>query len=109
MFGTSRIIKINGYIKEGISWHCADSGDPNLIFILDNQDIVIADRFLCPIEPTAAERILRKPRPRPLKPGGYLFVSGVDLSNARRAGHPSISDRWPLEYWSRTRLGGAML
>jgi SAM-dependent methyltransferase len=111
-------VKVKSWIKEDISWQCADAGDPTLASILGNQDMVIANRFLCHMEPVAAERILRN-LGRILKPGGYLFVSGVDLDvrvrvaldlkwkpvtelmEATHNGDPSIRDGWPLEYWAK--------
>jgi len=71
--------------------------------------------------PVAAERILRNIA-HVLKPGGYLFVSGVDLDVRARValdmkwkaleelmeevhdGDPSIRDGWPLEYWAKEPL-----
>jgi SAM-dependent methyltransferase len=111
-------VRVKSWIREGISWHCADAGDPELVSILGKQDMVIANRFLCHMEPVAAERILRN-LGRVLKPGGYLFVSGVDLDVRMRValdmkwkpvtelmeeihdGDPSIRDSWPLEYWAK--------
>jgi SAM-dependent methyltransferase len=110
--------RVKSWIKEGISWHCADAGDPELVSMLGHQDMVIANRFLCHMEPAAAERILRN-LGRVLKPGGYLFVSGVDLDVRMRValdmkwkpvtelmeeiheGDPSIRHGWPLEYWAK--------
>jgi chemotaxis methyl-accepting protein methylase len=111
-------VRVKPWIKEGISWHCADAGDPELASILGRQDIVIANRFLCHMGPAAAERILRN-LAHVLKPGGYLFVSGVDLNVRARValdmkwkaitelmeevhdGDPSIRYGWPLEYWTK--------
>jgi chemotaxis methyl-accepting protein methylase len=111
-------VRVKSWIKESISWRCADAGDPELVSILGRQDIVIANRFLCHMGPTAAERILRN-LALVLKPGGYLFVSGVDLDVRARValdmkwkavtelmeevhdGDPSIRSGWPLEYWTK--------
>ena len=71
-------VRIKSWIKEGINWQVADAGDPGLAEVLGVQDIVVANRFLCHMAPTDAERCLRN-LARLLKPGGYLFVSGVDL------------------------------
>ena len=86
--------------------------------ILGPQDIVIANRFLCHMGPGAADHILRN-LAHVLKPGGYLFVSGIDLDVRTRValemkwnavtelmeevhdGDPSIRDCWPLEYWAK--------
>jgi 2-polyprenyl-3-methyl-5-hydroxy-6-metoxy-1,4-benzoquinol methylase len=109
-------VRVKSWIKEGISWHCADAGDPELASILGRQDVVVANRFLCHMDPPNAERILHN-LGRVLKPGGYLFVSGVDLDVRTRValdmkwkpvtelmeevhdGDPSIRHGWPLEYW----------
>jgi SAM-dependent methyltransferase len=108
--------RVKSWIKEGISWHCADAGDPEVVSILGRQDMVVANRFLCHVEPTHAERILRN-FGRLLKPGGYLFVSGVDLDVRTRValdmkwqpvteldGDPSIRNGWPLVYWAKEPL-----
>ena len=78
--------------------------------------MVVANRFLCHMEPAAAERCLRNIA-RLVKPGGYLFVSGIDLDVRTRVargmgwkpvsdmirdiheGDPSLRRGWPLEYW----------
>jgi len=112
------VVRVKSWIKEGISWHCADAGNPELRSILPPHDIIIANRFLCHMEPATAERILRNVS-RVLKPGGYLFVSGVDLDVRMRVamdmkwepvtelmeevhdGDPSLRDGWPLDYWAK--------
>jgi hypothetical protein len=83
--------------------------------------MIIANRFLCHMEPAVAERILRNIS-RVVKPGRYLFVSGVDLDVRMRAatdmkwkavtelieevhdGDPSIRDGWPFDYWAKEPL-----
>src|SRR5262249_535792 len=79
------------------------------------QDIVVANRFLCHMHPEEAEECLRN-LARLVKPGGYLFVSGVDLGGRGKSarelgwgpvtgltsenpeGGPSVRGEWPLEY-----------
>lgn len=115
------VVKVKPWIKEGITWHCGDAGDPELVSILGPQDIVIANRFLCHMKPAAAEPILRN-LSRVVKPGGYLFTSGVDLDVRMRVatemkwkpvtelmeeihnGDPSIRDGWPFNYWAKEPL-----
>ena len=111
------LVRVKSWLKKGIFWHRGDAGDPELVGVLGPQDIVVANRFLCHMEPVAAERCLRNIA-RLVKPGGYLFVSGVDLnvraSVAREMGWRPVTDLikeihegdaslrrgWPLEYWA---------
>jgi chemotaxis methyl-accepting protein methylase len=115
------VVRIKPWIKEGITWQCTDAGDPDLTSMMPPQDMVIANRFLCHMKPEAAERILRNIS-RVVKPGGYLFVSGIDLDVRMRVamdmkwkavtelmkeihdGDPSIRDGWPFEYWTKEPL-----
>jgi SAM-dependent methyltransferase len=109
-------VKIKPWLREGIVWLCGDADNPELVGLLGPQDIVVANRFLCHMEPAAAERCLRNVA-RLVKPGGYLFVSGIDLDVRTRVasamgwkpvtdlmreiheGDPSLRRGWPLEYW----------
>lgn len=109
-------LRIKSWIKEGINWQVADAGDPGLADVLGGQDIVVANRFLCHMAPTDAEICLRN-LARLLKPGGYLFVSGVDLDIRTKValdlgwnpvmdlveemhnGDPSVRRDWPWMYW----------
>ena len=71
-------VRVKPRFREGITWHLGDAGDPGLVGTLGLQDIVVANRFLCHMYPEEAEVCLRN-LARLVKPGGYLFVSGVDL------------------------------
>jgi chemotaxis methyl-accepting protein methylase len=106
---------IRPWLKEGIIWCQGDASDPALIGVLGLQDVVVANRFLCHMQPTAAESCLRNIA-RLVKPGGYLFVSGVDLDVRTRVargmgwkpvmdllrevheGDPSLRGGWPVDY-----------
>ena len=109
--------KVRSWIKEGITWLCGDVGGPEIIGVLGPQDIVVANRFLCHMTPPNAERCLRNIA-RLVKPGGYLFVSGVYLElrtkvaveagwkpvpalmrEIHEGDAPSLRDAWPLGYW----------
>ena len=70
--------KIRPWLKEGITWLQGDASSPQLIRDLGPQDIVVANRFLCHMDPPDAEKCLRN-FSQLVKPGGYLFVYGVDL------------------------------
>ncbi len=108
--------RIKPWLKEGIRWLRGDASDPDLVDLLGPQDIVVANRFLCHMEPRSADRCLRNIG-RMVKPSGYLFVSGIDLDVRTRVaqemgwepvpelmreihdGDTSLRSGWPLEYW----------
>ena len=70
--------QVKEWLREGIEWEVDDACDPELGSRLGSQDIVVASNFLCHMEPASAERCLRN-MARLVEPGGYLFVTGVDL------------------------------
>ena len=74
---------VKAWLRQGTSWHCGSADDPNLALTLGQQDVVVANRFLCHMKPAAAESCLRHLAGL-VKPGGYLFVSGVDLDVRER-------------------------
>jgi len=109
-------LRIKSWLKEGIKWEVGDAADPKLLEVLGEQDIVVANKFLCHMEPENAEKCLRT-LARLVKPGGYLFVSGVDLEVRTKValdlgwnpvrdliqemhdGDPSVRQDWPWRYW----------
>lgn len=109
-------VRIKPWIMEGINWQVADAGDPNLAKLLGPQDIVVANKFLCHMAPPEAEECLRNLACL-VNPGGYLFVSGIDLDVRTKValdmgwtpvldlleeihnGDASIRRDWPLKYW----------
>jgi hypothetical protein len=76
--GETDQFRIKSWLKEGINWQVGDAGDPELAKRLGLQDIVVANRFLCHMAPQDAETCLNNIA-NLVKPGGYLFVSGIDL------------------------------
>jgi SAM-dependent methyltransferase len=108
--------RIKSWIKDDISWQVADATDPQLSARFGEQDMVVANRFLCHMRPHEAERCLRNIGSL-VKPGGYLFVSGVDLDVRMRVatelgwtpvrqlleeihdGDSSLRRDWPWKYW----------
>jgi SAM-dependent methyltransferase len=109
-------VRIKPWITEGIHWHVGDAGDPDLAKRLGPQDIVVANKFLCHMAPPDAERCLRN-MAHLVSPGGYLFVSGIDLDVRTKVavdlgwtpvldqleeihnGDPSVRRDWPWKYW----------
>jgi SAM-dependent methyltransferase len=109
-------VRIKPWITEGIHWHVGDAGDRDLAKRLGPQDIVVANKFLCHMAPPDAERCLRN-MAHLVSPGGYLFVSGIDLDVRTKVavdlgwtpvldqleeihnGDPSVRRDWPWKYW----------
>jgi chemotaxis methyl-accepting protein methylase/mannose-6-phosphate isomerase-like protein (cupin superfamily) len=71
-------LTVKPWIKEGIKWQVGDAGDAEVVDALGQQDLVVANNFLCHMSPAEAERCLRNIS-RLVTPGGYLFVGGIDL------------------------------
>jgi SAM-dependent methyltransferase len=109
-------VEVKSWIREGINWRVADAADPELVKLLGPQDLVVANRFLCHMNPTDAARCLRNIA-NLVAPGGYLFVSGIDFDVRTKValelgwvplsdlieeihnGDPSVRGGWPLKYW----------
>jgi len=109
-------VKIKPWLQEGVAWVVADAKDPQLVIRLGQHEIVIANRLLCHMEGEDAERCLRNLATL-VRPGGHLFVSGVDLDVRARVardlawvpvrelleemhdGDPSLRKGWPWKYW----------
>ena len=107
---------VKPWLRDGIHWHVGDAADAELATRLGPLDIVVANNFLCHMNPPDAERCLQRVA-RLVKPGGYLFVSGVDLEVRTRVaarscwapiadlleeiheGDVSLRRDWPWAYW----------
>jgi SAM-dependent methyltransferase len=107
---------VKSWLREGITWHLRDAADPELMNILGPQDMVVASNFLCHMPRADAEKCLRN-MARLVSPGGYLFVSGVDLDVRTKValdldwqpvselikeihnGDPSVRADWPWQWW----------
>jgi SAM-dependent methyltransferase/mannose-6-phosphate isomerase-like protein (cupin superfamily) len=108
---------VKPWIRHGITWRVSDVGEPSVLDLLGPQDIVIANNFLCHMDPATAERCLRNIA-RLVRPSGYLFVSGIDLEVRTRVaadlnwiplrelleevheGDPRMRRNWPFNYSS---------
>src|SRR5262249_55967771 len=73
------VVRVKSWIKQGINWHVGDVGESEILDALGSQDMVVANNFLCHMDTSSSERCLRNIA-RLVSPGGYLFVSGVDLN-----------------------------
>ena len=114
--GDRREARVRPWLREGISWQLGDAGDPGMTRLLGPQEMVVASNFLCHMAPAEAENCLRNVAGL-VTPGGYLFVSGVDLdvrAKVARAlrwrpvpeliedihdGDPSVRGDWPCAWW----------
>jgi chemotaxis methyl-accepting protein methylase len=108
--------RIKSWLKEGITWMRGDANEAKLARDPGPQDIVVANRFLCHMDRESAEKCLRNIG-RLVRPGGFLFVSGVDLDVRTKVakslgwkplpdllrevheGDRSLHNGWPLEWW----------
>src|SRR5262249_50796279 len=108
--------RIKSWLREGITWQVGDASDPKLISILGLQDLVVASNFLCHMDALDAERCLRN-LAHLGSPGGYVFVSGVDLDVRTKValdldwkpvtelraeihdGDPLVRADWPWQWW----------
>jgi chemotaxis methyl-accepting protein methylase len=70
--------RVKDWLREGVEWRVDDACDPALGSRIGRHDIVVASNFLCHLDPASADRGLRNIA-RLVEPGGYIFVSGVDL------------------------------
>jgi hypothetical protein len=110
------VAKIKPWLREGITWQLGDASSPELIRDLGPQDMVVANNFLCHMQPVAAENCLRNLAGL-VDRQGYLFVSGVDLDVRAKVarelgwrpipdlleqihdGDPSVRKDWPWRWW----------
>jgi chemotaxis methyl-accepting protein methylase len=107
---------VKPWLRDGITWQVADAGDPSLITTLGPQDLVVASNFLCHMPADSAELCLRN-LARLAQPGGYLFVTGVDLEVRTKValdlewtpipelrteihdGDHLVRSDWPWQWW----------
>jgi chemotaxis methyl-accepting protein methylase len=107
---------VKPWLREGITWRLGDVSTSALVEALGPQDIVVANNFLCHMDPTAAENCLRNIAGL-VGQDGYLFVSGVDLEVRAKVAHDfgwrpipelleqihdgdrSVRADWPCYWW----------
>lgn len=110
------VARVKSWLREGITWQVGDASSPDLIDTLGPQDMVVANNFLCHMDPPAAEDCLRNIA-RLVDRGGHLFVSGVDVEVRTRMaqeggwrpvselleeihdGDPCLRNDWPWRWW----------
>ena len=109
-------VRVKAWLREDIRWRIGDAGDQGLVEALGHQDVVVANDFLCHMEPAEAEACLRN-LARLVDAGGYLVVSGIDLDVRTKIatdlgwtpvrdsleeihdGDPVLRWGWPWGYW----------
>jgi chemotaxis methyl-accepting protein methylase len=107
---------IKPWLREGVTWQVGDASDPNLSASLGPQDLVVANNFLCHMPARSAQLCLRN-LAQLVRPGGHLFVTGVDLDVRTRValeqgwepipelraeihdGDPLVRNDWPWRWW----------
>jgi chemotaxis protein methyltransferase CheR len=108
--------RVKPWLRDGITWEVGDACDPKLVRDLGPQDFVVASNFLCHMDAPDAEHCLRN-LAQLARPGGYVFVSGVDLDVRTKVavdlrwkplatlraeihdGDPLLRADWPFEWW----------
>ena len=108
--------RVQPWLQESVTWEIADVGDQQAVRSLGEHDLVVASNFLCHMDERSAERCMRNFAPL-VRPGGYVFVSGVDLDVRTRVarelgwepvaalraemhdGDPLVRADWPLRRW----------
>jgi len=108
--------RVKSWLRKGITWRLGDAADPDLVDSLGSQDVVVASNFLCHMSRTDAEKCLRN-MAKLVSPGGYLFVSGIDLDVRTKValdlgwepvreliaeihdGDRSLRADWPWAWW----------
>ena len=108
--------RVKSWLREGITWQLGDAADPELIKVLGLQDMVVGSNFLCHMVRADAEKCLVNIA-RLVSPGGYLFISGVDLDVRTKValdlgwepvrklmvevhdGDRSVRADWPWQWW----------
>jgi SAM-dependent methyltransferase len=109
-------LKIKAWLRKGINWRVGDANDPRLAGLLEPQDMVFVNNLLCHMYTLEAELCLRNVV-RIVKPGGFIFVSGVDLNLRTKIvrdlnleavtdliedihnGDRKLVMDWPFRYW----------
>jgi SAM-dependent methyltransferase len=117
--------RVRSWIREGIRWRLGDAGDPELMRVIGQQDMVVASNFLCHMAPAEAENCLRN-MARIVKPKGHLFVTGIDLDVRAKVardlgwrpvlelieeiheGDPAVRRDWPCAWWGLEPLNKNM-
>ena len=103
-------------LREGITWRLGDAADGRLVEELGSKDLVVANNFLCHMDAPSSDRCLRNIA-QLAAPGGYFFVSGVDLDVRTNVvvdlgwepvselmaeihdGDPLVRADWPWRWW----------
>ena len=110
-------LRVKEWLRKGVKFQLADATQPSVIASLGPQNLVIANRFLCHMQPATAETALRNIATL-VAPQGYLVCSGVDVDVRTKVmaslgwrpildrleeihdGDHTLRDGWPWEYWA---------
>lgn len=110
-------LRVKAWLRKGVEFQLADATQPSVIAKLGAQDMVIANRFLCHMQPQTAETALQNIATL-VAPQGYLVCSGVDVDVRTKVmrslgwtpiterieelhdGDHTLRDGFPWEYWA---------
>jgi SAM-dependent methyltransferase len=112
-----RKLRVKQWLRKGVEFQTADATQPSVLAKLGPQDLVLANRFLCHMQPGTAETALRNIATL-VAPHGYLVCSGVDVDVRTKVmrslgwtpitegieelhdGDHTLRDGFPWEYWA---------
>lgn len=110
-------LRVKAALRQGVEFQLADATQPQVIASLGQQNLVVANRFLCHMQPAVAETALRNIAVL-VAPQGHLVCSGVDVEVRTKVmrnlgwtpiterieelhdGDHTLRDGWPWEYWA---------
>ncbi|MET0390680.1 MAG: CheR family methyltransferase [Polyangiales bacterium] len=110
-------LRVKQSLRDSVQFSLDDATNPEVLAKLGPQNMVIANRFLCHMQPAHAEASLRTIASA-VAPGGYLVCEGVDVDvrtkvvkslgwkpiveklEAIHDGDHTMRDGWPWEYWA---------
>lgn len=109
-------LEVRSEFKNIVQWHLADPTKEPVLSALPKQDVVVANRLLFHMKRKEQLRALRAIASH-IRPGGYLFISGLDLGVRTRlakelgwqpvnestedihAADETMTQDWPFRYW----------
>jgi chemotaxis methyl-accepting protein methylase len=100
------LLRVHDGIRDKTHWTTGDASDPLLFEELQEQDVVLANNVMGPMQDALAEACLRNIM-HLVRPGGYLIIDGIDLDLKTRVMMSSSFEPVPVlreEIWNADKL-----